>query len=189
MKCASCKDKECYQGKDCTRIKNDVLKHYEDPDTRRLLEVSSTIEATHYMKLTRVEEVMEFARQMGYHHLGLAFCVGLSEEAEMLEKILTARGFRVSSVCCKVCGIDKDFFHLPHIIPERFEAICNPVGQAMILNKLHTELNLIVGLCVGHDVLFTRYSQAPVTTLVVKDRVLGHNPLVAIYSRYYRRRL
>jgi len=43
-----------------------------------------------------------------------------------------------------------------------------------------------VGLCVGHDMLFTRHSRAPVTTLVVKDRVLAHNPAGALYSGYYR---
>ena len=49
------------------------------------------------------------------------------------------------------------------------------------------DLNIAIGLCVGHDALFSRYSEAPVTTLVVKDRVLGHNPAAALYSNYYRR--
>ena len=31
----------------------------------------------------------------------------------------------------------------------------------------------------GHDILFTKHSKAPVTTLAVKDRVLTHNPLGA----------
>lgn len=31
----------------------------------------------------------------------------------------------------------------------------------------------------------TKHSQAPVTTLVVKDRVLAHNPAGALYSAYY----
>jgi uncharacterized metal-binding protein len=46
-------------------------------------------------------------------------------------------------------------------------------------------MNLVVGLCVGHDMLFTKRSEAPVTTFVVKDRVLAHNPVGAIYSGYY----
>ena len=29
----------------------------------------------------------------------------------------------------------------------------------------------------------------PVTTLVVKDRLLAHNPLGAIYSRYWKKKL
>ena len=59
------------------------------------------------------------------------------------------------------------------------------MGQALVLNKEKTDLNVILGLCIGHDILFTQHSQAPVTTLAVKDRVLAHNPLGAIYSNYY----
>jgi uncharacterized metal-binding protein len=47
-------------------------------------------------------------------------------------------------------------------------------------------MNLIVGLCLGHDILFTMNSKAPVTTLIVKDRMLGHNPVIALYSNYHR---
>jgi uncharacterized metal-binding protein len=48
-----------------------------------------------------------------------------------------------------------------------------------------------VGLCVGHDSLFFRHSEAPVTVLVAKDRVLAHNPAAGLYlsSSYYRRLL
>jgi uncharacterized metal-binding protein len=50
-------------------------------------------------------------------------------------------------------------------------------------------MNIIVGLCVGHDMLFAKYSSAPVTTLVVKDRVTGHNPAAVLYGQnfYYKR--
>ena len=73
--------------------------------------------------------------------------------------------------------------------PGTFEPACNPVAQARILNEVGTDLNVIVGLCVGHDILFSRHSAAPVTTLVVKDRVTGHNPAAALYGQnfYYRR--
>ena len=70
--------------------------------------------------------------------------------------------------------------------PERFEASCNPLLQAEILNQSGTGFNLIVGLCVGHDMLFTQASQAPVTTLIVKDPFTGHNPVITLYSRYHR---
>ncbi|WP_274596750.1 DUF1847 domain-containing protein [Desulfurobacterium thermolithotrophum] len=50
-------------------------------------------------------------------------------------------------------------------------------------------MNVIVGLCIGHDMLFQMHSRAPVTTLIVKDRVLAHNPVGALYSNYYKRKL
>ncbi|NLB83780.1 MAG: metal-binding protein, partial [Synergistaceae bacterium] len=34
-----------------------------------------------------------------------------------------------------------------------------------------------------------RHSKAPVTTFVVKDRVLGHNPVAVLYSEYLRNSL
>ena len=75
--------------------------------------------------------------------------------------------------------------------PGNFEAFCNPILQAEILNKAGTELNIIMGLCVGHDTLFIKHSKAPVTYLIVKDRVLCHNPAGALYTTgsYYKRLL
>jgi uncharacterized metal-binding protein len=71
------------------------------------------------------------------------------------------------------------------------EALCNPILQARILNERGTDLNVIVGLCVGHDSLFIKHSKALVTTLVTKDRVLAHNPAAALYTTgfYYKRLL
>jgi len=131
---------------------------------------------------------------MGYQKLGVAFCIGLAQEAATLCAILE-QNFDVSSVCCKLCGIDKAYFglerlHAGAVADEpKSEAMCNPVGQAHILNKERTDLNIILGLCIGHDTVFTEYSEAPVTTLAVKDRVLAHNPLGAVYSNYYRSKL
>lgn len=68
--------------------------------------------------------------------------------------------------------------------------MCNPIGQAKLLNQSGTQLNILLGLCVGHDSLFLKYSEAPVTVFAVKDRVLGHNPLAAIYMAegYYKKK-
>ena len=69
--------------------------------------------------------------------------------------------------------------------------MCNPIGQARLLNEQNTEFNIALGLCVGHDSLFYRESQGLVTTLVAKDRVLAHNPCGAIYCAdgYFKNRL
>ena len=187
MECAQCENKECYQGKDCTDISDTVLNQYnENPMDLRIAEISAELEGNYYMQLTRLEELIAFARKMEYKHLGIAFCVGLSEEAEKLHKIL-AKHFNVSSVCCKVCGIEKERFGLTKIKNDRVEAMCNPLGQATVFNEEGMDLNIIFGLCIGHDILFAKHSKAPVTTLVVKDRVLTHNPLGAVYSGYYRK--
>jgi uncharacterized metal-binding protein len=145
-----------------------------------------------HARWTRVEDTVAFARLMGWRRVGIATCIGLLEESRRLELILRAQGLEPVSVCCKVGSVDKGALGVPDrekVRPGTFEPACNPVAQARILNEVGTDLNVVVGLCVGHDILFGRHSKAPVTTLVVKDRVTGHNPAAALYGQafYYRR--
>lgn len=165
---------------------------YDDEATRRFALAAAQTEADRYPLETRVEEVMSFARRIGATHLGIASCAGLLREARLLLDILEANGFQVDSVCCKVGTIPKEDVGLldeEKIHPGHFEALCNPIGQAEILNAAETQLNIVVGLCVGHDSLFFKYSEAPVTVLVAKDRVTGHNPAAVLYTSnsYYAR--
>lgn len=181
MQCALCAQKKCREGEDCSTTKTDV--EYTGKNLESM-KISAHIESRYYMEKTRLEELILYARGMGYKKLGIAFCIGLEREAKIIHEILT-RDFDVSSVCCKVCGLDKDSYGLDKLHSASLETVCNPIGQSLILNEEKTDLNIILGLCIGHDILFTQHSQAPVTTLAVKDRVLANNPLGAIYSNYY----
>jgi len=184
--CARCDNKECRNGKDCFSLARKHAELYDDGEIGRLHGAAAVIEAKHYGRKTRLAETIEFARHLGCERIGLAFCIGLSEEARVIEAIL-AKHFDVVSVCCKVCGIDKKEFDLPYVRKVDRESVCNPAGQAELLNATGSELNLLCGLCVGHDAIFSMVSRAPVITLVAKDRVLGHNPVAAVYSQYIRR--
>jgi len=140
---------------------------------------------------TRIEEIMEFAEKMGYKRLGMAFCIGLRKEAKIVETMFSSKGFDIISVVCKAGRIPKEDIGVgkdQQIAPGITEAMCNPVLQAMILNQEKTDFNVLLGLCVGHDSLFFKYAEAPCTVLAVKDRLLGHNPLAAVYNldSYYR---
>jgi len=193
-----------------TRTKSEVinraLREYDKPEVREFARQASIQESECYMNLPeglttrypRVEEVVQFARKMGYTKIGIAFCDGLRGEAETLSTILERRGFDVVSVCCKAGGIPKERIGIKDeekIVskfrgPGNWESMCSPISQAEILNDEGTEFNVLVGLCVGHDSLFFKYSQAPVTVLVAKDRVFGHNPVAGLYlspSVYYRK--
>lgn len=139
-----------------------------DPQVKRWAKVAADVEQTGYRKWPRVQELIEFCQRLDIHKIGVAFCVGLREETQALVEILDSHGFTVETVVCTVNGG------------------CNPVGQALALNQLQTELNVIMGLCLGHDILFQQFSEAPVTTLVVKDRVTCHNPVGPIINRYWR---
>ena len=175
----------------------------DDPRFAEVARVSSIVEGEAYMKTpwatqtvspvtTRLEEIINFAKKMGYRKLGVAFCGGLMNEAKILIPILENRGFDVVSVCCKTGGIPKEEIGVKDeekIIPGRYETMCNPIAQAEILNDEKTDFNIVMGLCVGHDALFLKHVKALTTVFVVKDRLLGHNPIVALYqsSSYYRR--
>jgi uncharacterized metal-binding protein len=145
-------------------------------------------------KLPRIEETIQFARKMNYKKLGIVFCGGLKNEAATLSTIFENKDFEVVSVCCKVGGIDKETIGLKPEEkidgPEAYEPMCNPIAQAEIMNEEKPDLVILIGLCVGHDSLFIQYCNRPITVLAVKDRVLAHNPLGALYlssSVYYGR--
>lgn len=163
---------------------------YEEEENRKISIVSAEIENDFYQRYTRVEEVVEFAKRMGFKRIGIATCVGLINESRTLAKILRKNGFEVFGAACKTGSfMKKDVGITPEHMTNVGPVMCNPIMQAELLNREGTELNIVMGLCVGHDSLFNKYSQALVTTLIAKDRVLAHNPAAALYQTgsYYKR--
>jgi uncharacterized metal-binding protein len=187
VQCARCEIKECRAGRDCFSKSDSFRKLYDDAGIAGLHKAASAIEARHYGKQTRLGETIKLAAELGCGKVGLAFCIGLAAEAKIIDDILSSH-FDVISVCCKVCGLKKQEFSLERV-SSNDEVMCNPAGQAQLLNEAGTGLNILCGLCVGHDAVFAKISEAPVTTLIAKDRVLAHNPAGAVYSRYVRKTL
>jgi uncharacterized metal-binding protein len=183
-------------------VKESFDEYRGDSEDARIAFVAARVEGLCYQPVpgsdavnarwTRVEDTIAFAKLMGYKKIGMATCIGLLDESERLATILRAQGFEPQSVCCKAGSIDKLELGLKEsdkVRPGTFEPACNPIAQAEICNRLGTDMNIIVGLCVGHDMLFNKHSKAPVTTLIVKDRVTGHNPIAVLYGQnfYYKR--
>jgi uncharacterized metal-binding protein len=213
INCALCTEQLCRNSsslrgpKNCptkveSKLIKSLMKEYDNPDLKEYARITSVLEGMSYHRVdwsdeptpltTRLEEIIRFAVMMDYKKLGVAFCTGLAGEAGMLVTLLKNAGFDVVSVCCKVGGINKANIGIKdteQIKPGQYESMCNPIVQAGILNKEQCDLDIMLGLCVGHDSLFIKYAEAPVTVFAVKDRLLGHNPLVALYqsSAYYRR--
>ena len=156
-----------------------LTKYKTDKKVERVYQAAAKVEAQGYCKWTRVQESLEFAKLYGAKRIGIAACVGLMSEATLMSKLFENHAFEVLSACCKTGSFDKKQAGIAEedkIRPGQFEAICNPIAQAEMCNKYETDLNFIMGLCVGHDSLFIMYSKAPVSYIVVKDRVTGHNP-------------
>ena len=129
---------------------------------------------------SRVEELAFYAKGMGMKRIGVAFCVSMTKEAQRLGRLLRDEGFEAELVCCRVGSIDYDEVGLQKAHPDRFAASCNPLAQARLLNERKVDLIAMMGLCIGHDLIFQRECDAPVTTLVVKDRALDHSPIEAL---------
>ncbi len=179
--CVRCIERVCLHGGKCVPTVDKLKPPENDEELRKKLEAAADVALEKDRKLCRVAELVHYCLGMEYKRVGVAFCVEMFREAETLAAVLR-RFFEVSSVCCKVGGVTSEEVHLPS---GPNDLVCNAVGQAMFLNMKETEINVLAGLCVGCDTLFSQYSQAPVTTLFVKDKMLANNPVGAIYSKYY----
>jgi len=134
---------------------------------------------------TRVQEIIAFARSFGAKKIGLAACMALIREAQCFARLVRDAGLVPYGVVCKIGATDKSVVGYPDRFKtsgQGYEGLCNPALQATLLNREKTDLNVVIGLCVGHDTIFFRHSEAPVTTLVTKDRALQHNPVLALHG-------
>ena len=199
MQCSKCPNVACKDNDlskapngcpsiECKEVFEEARKQYEKPLVRKTSQIAAHVEATGYMQWPRVQELMVFANKMGYKKIGIAFCIGLKEEAKILTKILEKNDFEVVSGICTQGCLQKKELDIPDedTFTGAEEVGCNPVGQAYYLNSQKTDLNVVVGLCIGHDINFIKHSEPPTTVLVVKDRVTTHNPCAVLYSRYYK---
>lgn len=193
--CAHCAVKACYNNTKDKMPPDCPMRHMEDyegipelyneGENHRIFLHSAGIEHDGYCQWNRVYETIEFIKRMEYQHIGIAFCVGLQREAAIFDKLLRAHGIKTSSLICKNGGFDKNEFGVPDEGKLKgcgYEAACNPIAQARLLEKAGTDFNVVIGLCVGHDTLFFANTNTPFTVLLVKDRVTGHNPAAALYG-------
>lgn len=192
--CASCTVKACKTGdkskmpKNCPMheqaLMDQAVAEYLKPEHKEFYVNSCLVEAEGYGQWPRVREIAEFCKKNHFQKIGVAFCTGLHEEAKIACEIFRKHGLEVVSVMCKTGSIPKETVGITEeqkVRPGTYEVMCNPVAQAMLLNRQKTQFNVIIGLCVGHDSMFMKYSEAMCTALVTKDRALAHNPVGALY--------
>ena len=102
---------------------------------------------------SRLQELIEFIKVSGFQKIGIANCLSMQKYADKLAEI-----------CEEMKG-----------------PCCDPISQAEFLNDQKTEFNINVGLCLGHGLLFQKYSRAPVTTFIVKDFAHEHNVAASLF--------
>lgn len=122
----------------------------------------------------RIAELKNYAQKAGVKRIGIAHCIAFQKEADVLKSKLQ-EDFEVYSIDCKIGKMPAS-----ELLGNDSKGIsCNPAGQADYLENNHTELNISMGLCVGHDILFNQKSKAPTTTILTKDRENRQNPYKA----------
>ena len=191
--CAKCpfdlSDRKCMNEKgrapaDCptenfAEKRNEIIRQYTENDMFDFYLASS--DSGGKIK-TRIQETLDVAQKMRYKKIGIAFCSGLRNEAGKISRFFEMKGFKVASVICKCGSILKKEIDSKASGKDGEKSFCNPCLQAAALNKAETEWNIVVGLCVGHDSIFMKYSDAMCTVLAAKDKVTGHNPLGPVYT-------
>ena len=197
LSCSECGQMHCYrrnkkfpefcltEGVEVAQVAQTVKTYQGDTIDAKVARAAAEIEGLYYCQISRVEEIVAFAKRIDATRIGIASCLGLIEESKIFVKVLRAAGLEPYTVLCKVGSVDKSEIGIPETLKiqcDCYEACCNPILQAQLLNAEKTHLNVVMGLCVGHDSLFMKYSDALVTTLVTKDRVTGHNPAVTLYT-------
>ncbi len=191
--CADCRAMSCQKGDGAhpafcpgrklpQQVRDEAMAEYQKEDIRLLASAAAETEAENYCRMTRLEETAEFARKIGAETIGIASCVGLLYEAGIAARFFRKQGFEVVSISCKCGERKKTDIGISEACNVTGVNMCDPVMQAKYLNFRRTGLNVLIGLCVGHDSLFCKYTDAPVTTLVAKDRVLAHNTVGALYQ-------
>ncbi len=121
----------------------------------KIMVAAAEVEYEHYCKYTRVEEIMAFAKKIGAKKIGIATCVGLLNESRALTKILRNHGFEVFGIACKAGVQPKTSVGIPEKCTEIGMNMCNPILQAKMLNKVKTDLNVVVGCVWDMIVCFT----------------------------------
>jgi uncharacterized metal-binding protein/rhodanese-related sulfurtransferase len=180
MNCSSCKNKSCRTGNDCFGIKDESLSLLTSVRFHNTASAaSSLIDNGKAGSLNRLEEIIEYCREMKYTSIGIAYCFGVAGLAKSFEKELNNAGLSTLMIQCTAGGVKEKEIDTTKTIET---VSCNPAGQALFLKKHNADFIVEMGLCLGHDVIFHTLTDIPFTVFLVKDRVLRHNPALALPS-------
>ena len=111
---------------------------------------------------------------MNYNKIGLAYCYGMEQTAMKIKKIFIENSLDIIPISCSVGGLTQSEINTASCI---HKVSCNPIGQAEQLNSENVDLTIVMGICLGHDILLHKNLNMDFTTLVVKDRVYNNNPI------------
>lgn len=181
MNCIACRNKSCRSTVSCGAESFDIAErtasYHEEGHQQIVREAAGLVDGGRAGELSRIEELIEFAKAMDYQKVGLAYCYGMESLAQNVLKLFKASGVPTTGVCCTVGGVSQDAVNRESDLPG---VSCNPLNQAAQLEAEGVDLAVTIGLCLGHDILFHRNYSGDTTNLVVKDRKYAHAPIAGI---------
>lgn len=181
MDCTLCKTKKCRNSESCNAQKfseDEVLAEYHKTENQSIVQAASNlVDNGRAGTLSRIQELIEYAKDLSLGKIGIAYCYGMENEANAISDMIKNQDIRVVPVSCTSGGMKQRNINEKSSIEN---VSCNPIAQASQLNSEKVDLTVTIGLCLGHDILFNRHIKGDVTTLVVKDRIYDNNPLKEI---------
>ncbi len=181
MDCTECSSKVCRKNIDCLKhdLDRDVIKaRYLEPQNQPLVQsAAALVDNGRAGTLGRIDELIEFSREMNYQKVGLAYCYAIEKEATRLSDYFARANINLIPISCTVTSLPQDEINQKSDI---HNVSCNPIAQAEQINRENVDITITMGLCLGHDILFNRTIKGDITTLVVKDRLYNHQPLKAL---------
>lgn len=178
MDCTKCSTNGCRKSSPCFDRSNEYLESYSLQDTQLYTKAASElIDNGRAGSLTRLEEIVEYSKLREYSSIGVAYCYGMEKEAVILREYLEQKGFKLTMVSCTVDGIKESQIDTNKA---KSTVSCNPLGQTNILNSSGVQFVILMGLCLGHDILLQKNLKIDFTTFIVKDRVTKHAPLLGL---------
>lgn len=174
----------CAQSAVSSALHDEAQRLYALPENHVIMQAAAMV-SEETANSTRAQDTIKFANLIGATHIGIASCPIMLRETRILAKLLEQAGFRVETVGCKLESNRRADLDLePPARGGEGGVVCNPIMQALLLNEAKTDLNILMGICVGHDALFCKYSDAPVTTFATKDFLAGNNPCAVLYTAH-----
>ncbi len=177
------RQKPGFYSQDCVTdtLHDEALRLHALPENHAIMQAAVKV-TEDTANSTRVQDTIKFARLIGAERIGIATCTIMLRETRILARLLSEAGFHVEAIGCKVDSNRRADLDLEPLESGKGPVLCNPIMQALLLNEAKTDLNVLMGLCVGHDALFCKYSDAPTTTLVAKDFLAANNPCGVLYA-------
>ena len=181
MDCTKCSTKSCRKTESCKSQKfddNQLVIQYKSFENQQIINAAAKlVDNGRAGTLSRLQEIIEFAKSLDYKKIGLAYCYGMEKDAILISQIIKESGFKIIPVSCATGGLKQSEVNNESEIDK---VSCNPLGQSEQINIENVDLTITMGLCLGHDMIFQKNIKSYSTTLLVKDRVYNHNPIEEI---------